>query len=99
MILTGFPFHRSKREVYNLLAVDVGYYLPIYEQVSIYFLKDIVANKKKCKYSHSFPALTLFILNYRHPRLRGPARPGAPVRGSLLEGHRSLPRRRPWACF
>ena len=49
MILTGFPFHRSKREVYNLLAVDVGYYLPSYEQVSIYFLKDIVAKKKKCK--------------------------------------------------
>ena len=42
--------YRSKREVYNLLAVDVGYYLPSYEQVSIYFLKDVVAKKKKCKY-------------------------------------------------
>ena len=29
--------------MYNFLAVDVGYYLPTYEQVSIYFLKDIVA--------------------------------------------------------
>ena len=46
--------YRSKREVYNLLAVDVGYYLPSYEQVSIYFLKDIVAKKKKCKCQPSF---------------------------------------------
>ena len=42
--------YRSKREVYNLLAVDVGYYLPSYEQISIYFFKDVVARKKKCKY-------------------------------------------------
>ena len=36
--------------MYNFLAVDVGFYLPAYEQVSIYFLKDAVAAKKKCKY-------------------------------------------------
>jgi len=47
--LTIFHVFRSKREVYNFLAVDVGYYLPAYEQVSIYFLKDLVAAKKKGK--------------------------------------------------
>jgi len=47
--LIVFAVFRSKREVYNFLAVDVGYYLPSYEQVSIYFLKDLVAAKKKGK--------------------------------------------------
>ena len=36
--------------MYNFLAVDVGVYLPAYEQVSIYFLKDIVGGKKNSKY-------------------------------------------------
>lgn len=39
--------YKSKREVYNFLAVDAGIYLPAYEQVTIYFLKDIVAMRKK----------------------------------------------------
>ena len=41
---------QSKREVYNFLSVDFGVYLPAYEQVSIYFLKDIINNKKKRGY-------------------------------------------------
>ena len=48
---------RSKREVYNFLAVDVGVYLPAYEQVSIYFLKDIVGGKKNSKYLYLPKAL------------------------------------------
>ena len=39
--------------MYNFLAVDVGYYLPSYEQVSIYFLKDLVSAEKKGKLSES----------------------------------------------
>ena len=41
--------YQSKRECYNFLAVDAGVYLPSYEQVTIYFLKDIMSGKKKCK--------------------------------------------------
>jgi len=31
------------------LAVDVGVYLPSYDQVTIYFLKDISCGRKKSK--------------------------------------------------
>ena len=41
--------YKSKRECYNFLAVDVGVYLPAYETVTIYFLKDIISGTKKCK--------------------------------------------------
>ena len=41
--------YQSKREVYNFLAVDVGVYLPHFDQVTIYFLKDLVHGKKKRK--------------------------------------------------
>ena len=38
---------RSKREVWNFLAVDVGAYLPPYENVTIYHMKDLVTGTKK----------------------------------------------------
>ena len=41
--------YNSKRECFNFLAVDAGVYLPAYEQITIYFLKDIISGKKKCK--------------------------------------------------
>jgi hypothetical protein len=41
--------YNSKRECYNFLAVDAGVYLPAYDQVTIYFLKDIISGKKKRK--------------------------------------------------
>ena len=39
--------YRSKREVYNFLATDVGVYLPPYDNVTIYFLKDLIWGRKK----------------------------------------------------
>ena len=39
--------YRSKREIYNFLATDVGVYLPHYDNVTIYFLKDLMAGEKK----------------------------------------------------
>ena len=41
--------YSSKREVYNFLAVDVGVYLPHFDQITIYFLKDLAHGKKKRK--------------------------------------------------
>ena len=41
---------RSKTEVYAFLSIDVEAYLPQSECVNIYFLKDLVTGKKKCKY-------------------------------------------------
>ena len=41
--------YQSKRECYNFLAVDAGVYLPAYDQVTIYFLKDLVSGRKKRK--------------------------------------------------
>ena len=34
--------YRSKREVFNFLTLDVKAYLPSYDTVTIYFLRDIV---------------------------------------------------------
>ena len=42
---------RSKREVWNFLAVDVGAYLPPYENVTIYHMKDLVTGVKSVSIS------------------------------------------------
>ena len=39
--------YRSKREIYNFLATDVGVYLPPYDNVTIYFIKDLLFGRKK----------------------------------------------------
>ena len=39
--------YRSKREIYNFLATDCSIYLPPYDNVTIYFIKDIMFGKKK----------------------------------------------------
>lgn len=38
---------RSKREIYVFLTVDVKAYLPHCDNVTIYFLKDLVTGKRK----------------------------------------------------
>lgn len=43
----------SKREIYMFLTVDVRAYLPAYDTVTIYFLKDLISGAKKCKFHHS----------------------------------------------
>ena len=37
---------RSKREIWNFLVIDVGAYLPPYENVTIYHMKDLVTGTK-----------------------------------------------------
>ena len=39
--------YKSKREIYNFLACEVGVYLPPYDNVAIYFLKELMNGKKK----------------------------------------------------
>ena len=39
--------YNSKREIYNFLAADAGVYLPPYDNVTIYFLKELMGGKKK----------------------------------------------------
>ena len=39
----------SKREVFNFLSVEMHAYLCAHDQVTIYFLRDLMAGKKKCK--------------------------------------------------
>ena len=39
--------YRSKREIYNFLATNVGVYLPPYDNVTIYFLKEIMNGTKQ----------------------------------------------------
>ena len=41
---------KSKREIYTFLTIDGGAYLPDFGNVTIYFLKDLLQGKKKCKY-------------------------------------------------
>ena len=43
----------SKRECYTFLTIDCKAYLPHYDTVTIYFLKDLIAGSKKCKFSIS----------------------------------------------
>ena len=59
MILSSQPQHlaaasfaakfASKKELLNFLSVEVGAYLCSHEMLTIYFLKDLVSGKKKCK--------------------------------------------------
>ena len=49
---------RSKNEVYAFLSIDVEAYLPSKDCVTIYFLKDLVNGKKKCKW---WKQLTTFL--------------------------------------
>ena len=42
---------RSKYEVYTFLSIDAMAFLPPPECVTIYFLKDLIRGKKKCKWS------------------------------------------------
>jgi len=39
--------YRSKREIYNFLATDVGVFLPPYDNVTIYYLKDLLMGRRK----------------------------------------------------
>ena len=39
--------YRSKNEVYRFLAFECGIYLPSYNSVSIFHLRDIAAGKRK----------------------------------------------------
>ena len=54
---------RSKKEVWNFLAVDVGAYLPPKENITIYHMKDLVSGTKKVSGLTSF---SLFIFIYIH---------------------------------
>lgn len=40
---------RSKRECYNFLTVECKVYLPAYDTVTIYFLKDLMTSTKQRK--------------------------------------------------
>lgn len=41
--------YRSKREVYTFLTIDGNAYLYAFDTLTVYFLRDLVAGKKKCK--------------------------------------------------
>ena len=41
--------YKSKRECFNFLTVTAKAYLSAHETVTIYFLKDLINSKKKCK--------------------------------------------------
>ena len=51
--------YKSKREVYNFLTLEVKAYLPNYDTITIYFLKDLIYGKKKGK----SPTFFWFIIN------------------------------------
>jgi len=53
--------YKSKREVYNFLTVDCHAYLPSYDNLTIYFLKDLVSGAKKSKFQIM---LRFLILNF-----------------------------------
>ena len=40
---------RSKRECYKFLTVEAKAYIDKYENVTVYYLKELISGKKKCK--------------------------------------------------
>jgi hypothetical protein len=42
--------YKSKREIFTFLTVECGAFLPAYDTVTIYFLKDLLSGRKKCKF-------------------------------------------------
>ena len=63
-------FNIGKRECYTFMSVDVGVYLPSYEQCTIYFLKDLMRGKKKSKF-HLTIYVDLTTLQRYWPRISG----------------------------
>ena len=51
---------KGKREQFNFLTVEVRAYLSDYETVTTYFMKDLIAGKKKCKCQ---PSITSFVFS------------------------------------
>ena len=43
----------SKKDLFNFLSVEVGAYLCDHEVLTIYFLKQLVSGKKKCKFPNT----------------------------------------------
>ena len=41
--------YKSKREVYNFLTIECHAYLPSYDTLTVYFLKDLISGHKKSK--------------------------------------------------
>ena len=46
--------YRSKREIWMFLAVQLRAYLPTYSTITTYFMKDIIASKKKVTFKTYF---------------------------------------------
>ena len=44
--------YNSKRECFNFLSVDCKAYLSSFDTVTVYFLKDVISGKKKCKWNY-----------------------------------------------
>ena len=44
----------SKKECFNFLSVEVGVYLCHHEALTIYFLRDLIYGRKRCKKVLSF---------------------------------------------
>jgi hypothetical protein len=40
---------KSKKEIFNFLTIDCHAYLCNADNVTVYFLKDLISGKKKCK--------------------------------------------------
>ena len=57
--------YKSKREVYNFLAIDVKCYLPAYDTITIYFLKDLVSGVKKSMFPSSCTNLLPLFSSYQ----------------------------------
>ena len=79
---------KSKYEVYQLMYLDVGAYLPSSDCVTIYFLKDLATGKKKCK-SYSLPKLFSSHQSERHPSAQCASVWGSEYRTHSREGTRA----------
>ena len=45
--------YRAKCELYNFLSKNLNYYLPVHRAMTIYWMKDLMAGRKKGKLHRS----------------------------------------------
>ena len=56
---------KSKKECYNFLTIEAGGYLPPYQGITIFHMKQMISGKKKSKFDHHNHEHVLVLMNDR----------------------------------
>ena len=56
---------KSKKECYNFLSIEAGGYLPPYQSITIFHMKQMISGKKKSKFEHLNDDHVIVLMNDR----------------------------------